>query len=165
MSSRLDGLHGKHDRTHEPGGGMKSQVEPLPPVISCILASRSAHEQRFTHIMCHKADIILMNANLTHVIRVTNEVSSGFWRETGFTNSWTVTSEGDKWQQNCWAPFNLGSLPSISSWSRSRTQKYSQPLIHPTANRETRVPCSCSRKTNSCQKQSEDLELLTCSCV
>lgn len=137
-SRRLDGLHGKHDRTHEPGGGTKSQVEPLPALISCRLASRSSHEQRFTHIICHKADIILMNANLTHVIRVTNEVSSWFWRETGLTNSWTITSEGDKRQWDCWAPFNLGTLPSISSWSRSRTQKYSQPLIHPpTANRET----------------------------
>lgn len=113
-------------------------MEPLPALISCRLASRSNHEQRFTHIMCHKADIILMNANLTHVIRVTNEVSSWFWRETGLSNSWTITSEGDKWQRDCWAPFNLGTLPSISSWSRSRTQKYSQPLIHPpTANRET----------------------------
>lgn len=136
--SRLDGLHGKHDRTHEPRGGMKSQVEPLPPIISCIVASRSAHEQRFTHIMCHKADIILKKANLTLGIRVTNEVSSWFWRETGPTNSWTITSEGDKWQQDCRAPFNLGSLGSINSWSRTQTQKYSQPLIQPTANRDTK---------------------------
>lgn len=142
-------------------------MEPLPALISCRLASRSTHEQRFTHIMCHKADIILMNTNLTHVIRVTNEVSSWFWRETGLSNSWTITSEGDKWQRDCWAPFNLGTLPSISSWSRSRTQKYSQPLIHPpTANRETQSlpPPSWNRLPNSCQKPSEDLELLTCSC-
>lgn len=162
-SSRLDGLHGKHDRTHELGGGMKAQVEPLPPVISCVLPPRSVHEQRFTHIMCHKADIILTNAKLTHVIRVTNEHSSWFWRESGLTTSWAITSDRDKWQPDCWVPFNLGRLPSISSWCRSRTQKYSQPLIHPTE--ELRVPCSWNRITNSCRNQSEDPELLTCSCV
>lgn len=117
---------------------MKAQVEPLPPVISCVLSPRSVHEQCFTHITCHKEYMILMNASLTRVIRVTNEVSSWFWRESGLTNSWAITSEGDKWQPDCWVPFNLGSLPSISSWSRSRTQKYSQPLIHPSANRETK---------------------------
>lgn len=74
-----------------------------------------------------------MISNLTHMIGVTNEVNSWFWRETRLADSWTITSEGDKWQWDCWALFNLGSTPSITSWSQSRAQNYSQPLIHPTA--------------------------------
>lgn len=98
---RLDGLHGKQDRTHEPGAGMKPQAEPLP-VISSLAASRPALEQiSTTDIVCHKADIILMIATLTHGIRVTNEVSSQCRREIGLTNSWAITSEGDKRQPEC----------------------------------------------------------------
>lgn len=67
----------------------------------------------FPHITCHKADRILINTNLPHVMRVTNEVSSRFWRETGLADSWTTTSEGDKWQRDRWAPVNWAVYPVL----------------------------------------------------